>query len=159
MLHSPFHTYASCKNPFHINARHAPPQITQDSSSKKKLAAWSEDMIAGLYICSGWHLLKKNFCMRGSEIDLVLFDSTKQFGKIVEVKCRNQLSQSNLDLTTTEELLPPKKVRHLRYGCIALDRLCRDQGLLLNWSLDMVLVNPMLKGDSHRVTVWKDLPL
>ena len=129
-------------------------KLPTTSNSREPLTAQSaETLIETLYLRHQWHLLKRRFRIRGSEIDLAVLNPEKNAGRIVEVKLRN--SPISVDFTSSQCLLPPRKLAALRRGALALADLARQQGLSVDWSLDLVLVTrEEARQETYLVHTW-----
>ncbi len=112
----------------------------------------AEALIETLYLRHQWHILKRRFRIRGSEVDLAVLNPERSAGRIVEVKLRN--GPISVDFTSSQCLLPPRKLAALRRGALALADLARQQGLSVDWSLDLVLVTPQDSLDTYLVHTW-----
>lgn len=82
------------------------------TAQNKKLGYLAEAKAQKHYENLGYKLLGKNFCVRGSELDLV-FQKENLF-IVVEVKLRKRNSQVEIS-----DLLPHKKQEALKQGALA----------------------------------------
>lgn len=140
--------------PHQLYVRSGQPIQTSGSTSTQTLAKWSENLVADLYEASGWRVIARRVRMRGSEIDLAVMNSMQSEARIIEVKCR---TDSSTDLAAYESLLPHRKQLCLSKGAEALASQFMKSHPLLSWSIDLVVVQPFHRRESHLLTTWMNV--